>query len=215
MEQLKVGRATLTWLRGGVNFLDGGTMFGVVPKVLWEKKYPSTNNLIELRTDPILIQIDNKNILVDTGMGNNKLTKKQIRNFGVLEESAIESELSSLGLSEADIDYIIMTHLHFDHASGLTKHENGNFAPVFPNVPIYTSQVEWEEMRNPNIRSVNTYWSINRDPIEDQIITIKKEFEILPGLTMFHTSGHSHGHCIIVFEDGDESFVHMADLMPT
>lgn len=215
METLNIGRAKLTWLRGGVNFLDGGTMFGVVPKVLWEKKYPNQNNLIELRTDPILIQIDDKNILVDSGMGNQKLTKKQIRNYGVLEESLIEKSLASIGLSILDIDCIIMTHLHFDHASGLTKIEGNHFVPVFPHVPIYTSEIEWEEMMNPNIRSINTYWNINRDSIRNQIITIKKEIEIVPGLRMIHTGGHSQGHCIIFFEDGNECFIHMGDLMPT
>src|SRR5699024_5868474 len=92
METLQVGRATITWLQGGVNFLDGGAMFGIVPKALWSKKYPHNDcNLVELRTDPLLLQIDGKNILVDTGMGHDKLTAKQIRNYGVLEDSFLEA----------------------------------------------------------------------------------------------------------------------------
>src|SRR5690625_2439881 len=99
MEQLQIGRAKLTWLNGGVNFLDGGAMFGVVPKVLWTQRYPTEdNNLIELRTDPILLQIDGKNFLIDSGIGNGKLTEKQRRNFGVLEESFVEENLAELGL---------------------------------------------------------------------------------------------------------------------
>ncbi|MGM8213392.1 YtnP family quorum-quenching lactonase [Virgibacillus sp. W0430] len=216
MEQLKIGRATLTWLNGGVNFLDGGAMFGVVPKALWSKRYPvNEKNQIELRTDPILLQIDGKNILIDTGMGNGKLTDKQIRNFGVLEESFIETSLAQLALKITDIDMILMTHLHFDHACGLTKKVYDSFVPVFDQTPIYTSSIEWNEMRNPNIRSKNTYWKMNWEPVQDQVHTFDYELEITDDLKMIHTSGHSDGHCIIVYDDGNECFIHMADIMPT
>lgn len=217
LEKLQVGRALLTWLRGGVNHLDAGAMFGVVPKALWKKHYPvDENNLMELRTDPILLQLDGKNYLIDTGMGNGKLTAKQIRNFGVLEESFLVESLAELGLSPTDIDALLMTHLHYDHASGLTKVVNENeYEAVFPNVPIITSEVEWHEMRHPNIRSINTYWKMNWEQVADQVETFTSEMEIAPGLKMIHTGGHSDGHSIIVFEDGDESFIHMADIMPT
>ncbi|MFC0300948.1 MBL fold metallo-hydrolase [Virgibacillus soli] len=217
MEKLVVGRATLTWLNGGVNFLDGGAMFGVVPKALWSRKYPvSDKNQIELRTDPILLQLDGKNILIDTGMGNGKLSAKQIRNFGVLEESSLKESLQSLDLTVSDVDMILMTHLHFDHACGLTrKIAENQYESIFSQAMIYTSSVEWEEMRSPNIRSINTYWEMNWRPIVNQVHTIEKEREILPGLRMIHTGGHSAGHTIIIFEDGDDCFVHMADLMAT
>ncbi|MFD1038180.1 MBL fold metallo-hydrolase [Virgibacillus byunsanensis] len=216
METLQVGRATLTWLNGGVNFLDGGAMFGVVPKALWSKKYPhNEKNQIELRTDPILLQIDGKNFIIDSGMGNEKLTEKQLRNFGVLEESSVEKSLSQLGLSLEDIDAVLMTHLHFDHACGLTKPVGDTYEPVFMNATIYTSAVEWDEMRNPNIRSANTYWKINWEPIVGQVQTFENELEIVDGLKMIHTSGHSDGHCILVFEDAQDCFIHMADIMPT
>ncbi|ASN04946.1 YtnP family quorum-quenching lactonase [Virgibacillus necropolis] len=217
METLQIGRAKLTWLNGGVNFLDGGAMFGVVPKALWSRKYPHNDkNQIELRTDPILLQLDDKNYVIDSGMGNGKLTEKQLRNFGVLEESAIDQSLAALGLTTNDIDAMLMTHLHFDHACGLTKPtEDSSYIPVFENAAIYTSDVEWNEMRNPNIRSVNTYWEENWKPIEKQVTPFEKEIQITDGLKMIHTSGHSDGHCIIVFEDGEDSFIHMADIMPT
>jgi glyoxylase-like metal-dependent hydrolase (beta-lactamase superfamily II) len=119
MESLKVGRFQLTSLNGGVTHLDGGAMFGVVPKLLWSKKYPvNAKNQIELRTDPILIQADGKNVLIDSGIGNNKMTEKQKRNFGVHEESSLELSLQQLGLSANDIDAVSMTHMHFDHACG-------------------------------------------------------------------------------------------------
>src|SRR5690625_4754762 len=173
MEQLQVGRATLTWLKGGVNNLDGGAMFGVVPKILWSRRYPydEATNLIELRTDPILLQIDGKNYLIDTGIGNDKLTDKQIRNFGVHEQSFLEESLAKIDLTIKDIDAILMTHLHFDHACGLTKRVGETYEPIFENIPIYTSAIEWHEMRHPNIRSVNTYWKMNWEPIVHQVQT--------------------------------------------
>lgn len=215
-EQLQVGKATLTWLKGGVNFLDGGAMFGVVPKPLWSRKYPvNEKNQIELRTDPILLQLDGKNYLIDAGMGNGKLTEKQMRNFGVLEESFIESSLHDIGLTIHDIDCILMTHLHFDHACGLTKKTGDSYISVFPEVPIITSNVEWEEMQNPNIRSMNTYWPMNWEPIQHQVQTFKGEIQITEELKMIHTGGHSDGHSILVFDDGDDCFIHMGDIMAT
>ncbi|SDN03452.1 YtnP family quorum-quenching lactonase [Sediminibacillus halophilus] len=216
MESLTIGRAKLTWLNGGVNHLDGGAMFGVVPKALWSKKYPcNEKNQIELRTDPILLELDGKRYLVDSGIGYGKLTEKQIRNFGVAEQSSVESSLQELGLSVADIDAVLMTHLHFDHACGLTKWQDNMLTAVFPDTPIYVNQTEWEEMRNPNIRSVNTYWPDNWQPIENQFVSFEEQLSIAPGLEMIHTGGHSNGHSILLFKDGIDMFIHMADLMPT
>ena len=100
MERLQLGNLTLTWLNGGDTYLDGGAMFGVVPKALWSRKYPvNEKNQIELRSDPIFLQINGKNILIDAGLGKGKLTDKQMRNFGVTEESKVEECLGKLGLT--------------------------------------------------------------------------------------------------------------------
>jgi glyoxylase-like metal-dependent hydrolase (beta-lactamase superfamily II) len=215
MDTLKVGKVSLTWLSGGVTNLDGGAMFGVVPKMLWAKKYPPNDkNQIECPTDPILIQIDGMNILVESGIGKGKLTEKQLRNFGVSKESEVESSLVNLGLKPEMIDYVLMTHLHFDHACGLTKLGDGEYISTFPNAKIITSQVEWDEMRNPNIRSKNTYWKENWQAIESQVFPFVEKWCLGP-ITMIHTGGHSDGHSILVIEDGGEMAVHMADLMAT
>lgn len=215
MESLEMQNIKLTWLRGGVTHLDGGAMFGVVPKPLWSKKYLcNEKNQIELRSDPILIQADGKSILVESGLGNGKLNEKQKRNFGALEESYIEQDLKELGLSPKDIDYILMTHLHFDHACGLTRPKDNGFVSVFPNAKIIASAIEWEEMRNPNIRSRNTYWKENWEAIQDQVEAFEKEWTLGP-IKMVHTGGHSDGHSIIIIEDGSEIIIHMADIMPT
>lgn len=216
LDEFKFHEMKMTWLNGGLNFLDGGTMFGPVPKVLWSRKYDvDEKNLIELRTDPILIQFNNKNILIDTGLGNGKLDEKLKRNLGVVEESSVLENLTTLGLTPADIDIILMTHLHNDHAAGLTKYQDGKLKSMFTNAVIYTSEVEWDEMRNPNIRSKNAYWKENWEPIQDQVKTFKDNLVIVPGIEMIHTGGHSNGHSVIKLTQKEETILHMADLMPT
>ncbi|MBU8905246.1 YtnP family quorum-quenching lactonase [Desertibacillus haloalkaliphilus] len=216
METVTIGDLKITWLNGGVTHMDGGAMFGVVPKPLWSKKYPhNENNQIELRTDPLLIQCDGKNILIEAGIGNGRFTDKQKRNYGIQEESFVEEELQQLGLTTADIDLVLMTHLHFDHATGLAKFDGDMLVPTFENATIYVSDIEWEEMRNPNIRSRNTYWEQNWKPIESKVKTFTGELEVVPGVRMIHTGGHSDGHSIIVIERDGEMLIHMADIMPT
>jgi len=217
MQTLKVGNIKLTWLNGGVTHLDGGAMFGVVPKPLWSKKYEvNEKNQIKLFTHPILVETEDQKFLIESGIGNGKLTDKQKRNYGVTEESQLVEELTQLGLSVNDIDGILMTHLHFDHACGLTRlTEDQTTESVFPRAKIYTSLKEWEEMRNPNIRSKNTYWDINWRGIEDQVVTFENELEITPEIKMIHTGGHSDGHSIISIESNGEAALHLADIMPT
>ncbi|WAA10085.1 YtnP family quorum-quenching lactonase [Fervidibacillus albus] len=212
MDQLKIGDMTLTWLNGGITHLDGGAMFGVVPKPLWSKKYAvNEKNQIPLRTDPILIETGEKRILIESGIGNGKLTEKQKRNFGVTEESKLQECLRDKQLHFADIDAILMTHMHFDHASGLTIENRSRF----PNATIYCSAKEWEEMRHPTIRSKATYWENNWKGIEDQGVVFQNELEVFPGIRMVHTGGHSSGHSIVIIESKGEMVLHMADLMPT
>lgn len=216
MDKFTFHNMKLTWLDGGLNFLDGGTMFGPVPKVLWSRKYAVTeNNLIELAAHPILIQYEGQNILIDTGLGNDKLNDKMKRNLGIVDESSVLENLKGLGLVPEDIHIILMTHLHNDHAAGLTKWQDEKLVSVFPNANIYTTQVEWDEMRNPNIRSRNTYWKENWEPVQDQVKTFEGRFEVLPGIEMVHTGGHSNGHAIIKLTQNEETILHMGDLMPT
>lgn len=215
MEVIEFPNIRLTWLEGGTTNLDGGAMFGVVPKPLWERKYPcNEKNQIECPTDPFLLQAYGKNILVESGIGKGKLSDKQKRNFGVTKESKVEESLQQIGLDPHDIDYILMTHLHFDHACGLTSFDGKRYTSVFPNAKIVVSDIEWNEMRNPNIRSKSTYWKENWEAIAEQVIVFEKEWS-LGNIRLIHTGGHSDGHAILVVEDGDETIVHMADIMPT
>ncbi len=215
MDQYKFHEMTITWLNGGFTQLDGGSMFGVVPKGLWSKRYPANElNQIDLSTDPILIQFQGKTLLIDTGVGN-KMDERQLRNNGVRAQSQLEDSLASLGLLAEDIDYVLMTHMHADHASGLTKLENEQYVSTFLNAKILLSTTEWNELRQPNIRSRNTYWKENWEAIQSQVETFETEHQVLPGIRMIHTGGHSDGHSIIKLEQNGETIIHMADIMPT
>lgn len=216
MDQLLFHNMKLTWLNGGVTALDGGAMFGVVPKALWSRKYPvNDKNQIELACEPILIQYEGKNYLIDTGVGFGKLNEKQLHNFGVSEQSTIFESLQELGMTASDIDVVLMTHMHFDHAGGLTYWEGDQLVPTFPNATVYVTQTEWDEMRNPNIRSRNTYWKENWEPVQHLVKTYEDEIEVATGVKMIHTGGHSEGHAVIRLEQNGEVLLHMADIMPT
>lgn len=216
MNQLTIGNYTITWLEGGVTNMDGGAVFGVVPKPLWSQKYPvNDNNQVPMPTDPLLIQGEGRNILVDAGLGNGRLSKKQQRNYGVTEESNVEQSLREMNLYASDIDAVLMTHMHFDHASGLAREEQGQSVPVFRNAVIHVSETEWEEMKNPNIRSENTYWEKNWKPVAHQVETFESELQLTGNIRMVHTGGHSAGMSIILIEDESSTLIHMADNMPT
>ncbi|MFB1080373.1 MBL fold metallo-hydrolase [Jeotgalibacillus sp. JSM ZJ347] len=216
MDSFKFGDWELYWLDGGITNMDGGAMFGVVPKPLWSKKYPvNEKNQIELVTEPLLVRTGDRNILIDAGVGTGKYDEKKKRNYGITREASIERSLSELNLTVEDIDTVVMTHMHFDHIGGLTTPEGEGMKSVFPNALILASETEWNEIRNPNIRSRNTYWTENWEAIQEQVTTFTEELEVLPGMTMIHTGGHSDGHCIVKMEQNDEVILHMADLMPT
>ena len=152
---MKLGNFTIHYLPGGNTYIDGGDMFGVVLKSLWTKKYEvNAKNQIHTPTHPILIQIGDSNILIDAGIGNEKLSDKQCRNYGVEYESLMNEDLQDLGLTTTDIDMVLMTHLHHDHACGLTDKE-GN--AIFSQATHFIQQDEWHEFLSPNIRSQATY----------------------------------------------------------
>lgn len=210
---MKLGAFNITYLNGGMTQMDGGAIFGVVPKPLWTKKYDvNERNQVPNLTYPILIQTGDKNIIIDAGIGNHKLTDKQLKNYGVEYESHIQFDLEKLNLTVKDIDIVLMSHMHFDHATGLTDTEGNS---IFPNAIHYVQQDEWHEFISPNIRSKATYWEINRGTYEDKMILFDEFIEVYPGIHMKHVGGHSYGQSIITIESEGERAVHMSDILPT
>ncbi|HUJ18104.1 MAG TPA: MBL fold metallo-hydrolase [Nitrospirota bacterium] len=214
----KIGDFELTWLNGGRFELDGGAMFGVVPKVLWQKKYPADNeNYISLNAWPILVRTPSSLVLIETGLGN-KLTDKQKKIYRVREEWSILSDLSRMGINRKDIDKVILTHYDFDHAGGVVmQDEAGTPSLTFPEAKHFLQQKEWEDVLNPNIRSINTYLPVNIEAMKGSrnLELVSGEAEIAPGITVVHTGGHNGGHQIVRLESGNERALHLGDLLPT
>lgn len=215
---LNIGRFEIIWLKGGTFALDGGAMFGVVPKLLWKKKYPcDEDNFIPLIAWPMLIRSGDSTILIESGLGN-KLTDKQKKIFRIREEWDVISELSSMGLKREDIDYVILTHYDFDHAGGVVMQDSrGELGLTFPDAEHIIQKTEWDDVVSPNVRSINTYWPVNHEQLRDhgRVRLIDGEHEVMKGVKVFLTGGHNRGHQIVRIESEGKAAYHLGDLIPT
>lgn len=214
----RIGEFELTWLSGGRFELDGGAMFGVVPKVLWQKKYPAdADNCIPLLASPILVRTTSDIVLIESGIGN-KLSEKQRKIYRVREEWAVIQELAQLGIGRDDVTHVVLTHYDWDHAGGVVLQDAaGGLALTFPRAKHVIHRREWEDVLSPNIRSVNAYWPVNIEALKEngKLTLTEGTAEIAPGIRVIHTGGHVSGHQIIVLESGGEKAFHLADLLPT
>ena len=215
---MKLGEFTIDWVSDGRFRLDGGAMFGAVPKVLWNRKIDCDDrNRIPLGLNCILVTTPQGRILLDTGIGN-KMNAKQEDIFAIEHPPEVESSLSKLGLSVEDIDHVVMSHCDFDHLGGATKRvEGGRIVPTFPKATYHIRKEEWEDLTHPNQRSKSTYFAENWQAIEEtgRVKLIERDGELLPGIATYHTGGHTRGHVVIQITSGDEGAVYMGDLMPT
>lgn len=210
------GQMTLTWLRGADKYTDAGTLFGPVPKAVWSRYYPTTaDGLMVDLTDPILISHGGKHYLIDASLGTEKLDAKQRRNLGIISENRLLESLDHLGLTAEDIDVVLMTHMHNDHAGGLTRLVDGQLVSTFPKAKIYVTQIEWDEVRQPNARTRGTYLKENWEAIVDQVETFDDSLSLDGVIEMHRTGGHSRGHAIILLHQGEETMLCMGDLVLT
>ena len=216
---LKLGKFELFRLSGGRLAIDGGAMFGVVPKVLWSKKYPCCDeeNRVPLIASPILVKTPEALVLIDTGLGN-KLDEKQKRIFRQQGDWDMLKDLSSLGINREDIDLVILTHYDFDHAGGVVMMvEGAGLALTFPDARHILQKTEWQDVLNPNRRSVNTYWPINYELLKKSgnLELVSGEVEVVDGIKAIHTGGHTRGHQVVSMESAGQTALHMGDLLPT
>lgn len=216
---LVVGQFSIDWLDGGLMHLDGGAMFGVVPKPLWSAKYPvDDNNRVPLEASPILVRAANTRCILDTGLGA-RLTEKQMRNFHITRPYAVVESLRAHGITTDDIEHVCYTHLDFDHASGgvTASEEDNNLKPRYPSAVHWINRREWEDFQHPNERSKHTYWPDNGRPLEKAgIVHCTDEHErVVPGIELIHTGGHTRGHQIVLIHSGSDRALYLGDLLPT
>jgi len=215
----ELGEFEITWLNGGSFELDGGAMFGVVPKALWSKKYPANeDNTISMVAWPLLIKTPDGLVLIESGLGN-KLTEKQKQIFRVKEEWSVLEDLKSLGLKREDISHIILTHYDFDHAGGVVMKDakKEGYSLTFPMAKHVIQAKEWEDVMSPNIRSINTYWPVNNEILRahPNLNLINGDYEVVKGIRTVHTGGHTKGYQIVIMESRGQMAVYPCDLLPT
>ena len=198
--------------------LDGGAMFGVVPKVLWNKQYPADdNNLCNWAMRSLLVVNGNRKILIDNGIGDT-LDKKYLDHFYLNGDLSLESSLSKVGFSPEEITDVILTHLHFDHCGGnIKRKENGDgFEPTFPNAMYWMGMEQYNNALNPNAREKASYFKHMILPVKDsgQLILVNREGEIMPGISIKFFNGHTIGQMIPYINYNGKTLVYMGDLMP-
>jgi glyoxylase-like metal-dependent hydrolase (beta-lactamase superfamily II) len=196
--------------------LDGGAMFGTVPKVLWEKTNPADDkNRIDMSARAMLISGKGKHILVDTGMGQKWNDKA--REMYKISESYLETNLKKFNLTPADITDVILTHLHFDHAGGAVKEVNGKAVPTFPNATYYVQEENYKWALNPNAREKVSYMKENFLPLMDagKLTRINGEIELFPGVHLIISNAHTHAQQLVRVTDGKTSVCYCGDLIPT
>lgn len=218
---LEVGRLRVTVLNDGYQRLDGGAMFGVVPKPLWERKtVPDKRNRIRLALRCLLVETTTGPVVVDTGIG----PKEEVRDpkfcdiYGVEREGGLVAELAALGVGLEDVRVVANTHLHFDHCGGNTSLDGrGNVVPTFPNARYRIVRGEWEDALRANERNRASYRPDNFLPLAGtgRLELVEPGAEIAPGVRFEPAPGHTRCHQGVRVEDDGDVALFCADLVPT
>jgi glyoxylase-like metal-dependent hydrolase (beta-lactamase superfamily II) len=213
-------------IEAGLQWLDGGAMFGVVPKPLWERRIPADErNRIPLALRCLLVETPDELVLIETGLGN-KESEKFIQIYGVDnapppgsdDPDRLQAAIRSLGFSPADVTTVVNTHLHFDHAGGNTYRDaDGAVKLAFPGARHFVQRGEWEYAHHTNERTRASYLPDNFQPVADagRFTFLEGEGEVLPGVSVILTPGHTPRHQSVLVRSGGETACFMADVIPT
>ena len=217
VERFVLGDLELISVCDGFFRLDGGSMFGVVPKALWERRSPADErNRITLAMRPLIVR-GARTMIVDAGLGD-KENEKFRDIYGVDRSRDLDQTLAEAGLSADDIDIVLASHLHFDHAGGFTKrNEAGRLVPRFPRAQYVVRRGEWEDATHPHARNRASYLMDNYVPLAGAGVLqlVDDDQTIMPGVTVRRTGGHTMHHQMVVIESGGKTAAFVADLMPT
>lgn len=223
LSTFRIGKWNVHAIQAGGQKLDGGAMFGVVPKTLWEKRIPADErNRIPLGMRCLLIEHDAGLILIDTGAGNKETEKFYdiygVENRGANGRTALEDGIAYAGHSPSDVAYVINTHLHFDHAGGNTfRDESGAVSITFPRARYVVQRGEYEYATRTNERTAASYFPRNFLPVEEagSLVLVDGDVEILRGIRLMPTPGHVPYHQSILIQSEGETACFLGDLVPT
>ncbi|MCX7978458.1 MAG: MBL fold metallo-hydrolase [Bdellovibrionaceae bacterium] len=224
--KLKIGPYEVCPIPTGIFGLDGGAMFGTVPKVLWEKTNPADEkNRIAMEARALLLKSPGCNVLIDTGNGGDfiakygeKLGSKFAEMYNINSEGPLlHKSLARHGLTVEDIHHVILTHLHFDHAGGGTTERGGKLVPTFPRATYWLQRANLETAQKPNLREKASYFSANYQPLLDAgcLKIIDGGQSLLPGISVMVSNGHTRGQQIVLVADEKQKLLYCGDVVPT
>ncbi|OQY30094.1 MAG: hypothetical protein B6244_01380 [Candidatus Cloacimonetes bacterium 4572_55] len=197
--------------------LDGGAMFGVVPKTLWGKKEPADEyNRIEMGLNALLLQDTHRNILVDTGVGA-KMSPKLCKIYAIdHSKTELIRSLKRIGLYPGDITDVILTHLHFDHAGGATCYQDGEIVPTFPNATYYIQKGQWELGNAASDKDRASFFPENFIPLKEhgQLEIVEGSFELFPHLHLIEVNGHTVSQQLVKVSDDKTTLLNCGDMIP-
>ncbi len=216
---LQIGKFRVDALETGNFALDGGAMFGVVPKNLWSKAYHpgDEQNRIPMAARVLVVRWDEHVMLVDTGNGD-KMSEKLKSIYGVDNSRySLLDSLTELGLQPEMITDVLLTHLHFDHAGGATRLQNGESVPAFKNARYYVQREHYAWALSPTEKDRASFWPENYQPIVEhgQMELVDGPGDIFPGVSVECFHGHTKALQMLRLHDGNQTLVFPADLMPT
>jgi glyoxylase-like metal-dependent hydrolase (beta-lactamase superfamily II) len=215
MYRLTLGDFELTAISDGIYHLDGGAFFGVVPKVMWERRVKADEkNLVPSGLNSVVVRTGEKTVLIETGIGN-KLPDRMVKIYG--QPAKLLDNLSAAGISPEDIDIVINTHLHFDHCGWNTVRQGDQIVATFPNARYYVQEGEWQHARRQHERDAVSYISDNYDPLiaNGQMHLLKGDQEIAPGISVQLFPGHTQNMQAVIIKSGGHTACYISDLIPT
>src|SRR5215216_953473 len=217
IQRLPFGDLQLTTLHDGPFRLDGGAMFGVVPRPLWERKAPPDDrHRIQMAMRPLLVEASWGRMIIDCGAGD-KMSVKDRDIYALDRSRTLDDALAAVGLSSESIELALASHLHWDHFGGATVREDGRLRPRFPNARCLIRTAEWEDATHPHERNRASYLQDDFVPLKAAgVVTFFDGDEtIRPGVRVVRTGGHTGQHQIIFIESAGKTGVFVADLVPT
>lgn len=214
----RIGSWTLHTIETGRFGLDGGAMFGIVPKPLWEKRIGADElNRIPMHARCLLLTSADRCVLIDNGIGT-KQDQKFRKIYAVDDETMnLDASLQAAGFHRSDITDVILTHLHFDHCGGSTEYVDGTLRIAFPNATFHVQREHWDWARLGNVREKASFFPENLDPLAEsgQLNLIDGRHDLFEGVDLIPVDGHTKAMQLVRVHDADRSLLYAADLLPT